>query len=301
MKQHARKTKPLPLRRGEHCLPVLHHAKMPGPIAQADATQRRIDVVRHTHAQCHRVANGFAQRTHGHIGPVSGNEDVRARGQRHFSGAPWPKPCNGENELVADRRIAFDQHMFAGADLGRYLLHHRRRIVLHHAHAGELQRIALMLHLDAVRAEFLLELAQCILQRHHAFDGGPPQGDAGKIVDRKRQRGGDLRKGLRHLHQRAERDQPHDIARRRDKKRKRVCQHAVRRGEHDDAHQTIGLALPAPSHATQQLLKMRSLIGIAADQGDAFRIFPGTRQAKAEIGFHRLPQIGGADQREPRP
>jgi hypothetical protein len=51
----------------------------------------------------------------------------------------------------------------------------------------------------------------------------------------------------------------------------------------------------------QQLLKMRSLIGIAADQGDAFRIFPGTRQAKPEIGFHRLPQIGGADQREPRP
>jgi hypothetical protein len=174
MKQHARKTEPLLLRHGERMLPTIHHAKMPGPIAKAHATQRRIDVVRHTHAKCHRVANGFAQRTHGQIGPVSGNEDVRARGQRHFSGAPWPKPCNGENELVADRRFAFDQHMFAWADLGRYFVHQRHRIVLHHPHAVETQRIALMPHLDAVRAEFLLEPAQCILQRHHAFDGGPP-------------------------------------------------------------------------------------------------------------------------------
>ncbi len=158
-----------------------------------------------------------------------------------------------------------------------------------------------MPHRDAVLAEFLLEPAQGILQRHHAFDGGAPQRDAGKIVDRKRQRGGDLRKRLRHLHQRAERDQPHDVARRRDQQRKRVCQHAIRRGEHDDAHQTIGLALPAASHAAQQFLKMRPLIGIAANQGDAFRIFPGPRQAKAEIGFHRLPQVGGADQRESRP
>ena len=46
---------------------------------------------------------------------------------------------------------------------------------------------------------------------------------------------------------------------------------------------------------------MPSLIAIAADQGDAFRIFPGTRQAKPEIGFHRLSKIGGADQRETRP
>jgi len=41
--------------------------------------------------------------------------------------------------------------------------------------------------------------------------------------------------------------------------------------------------------------------GIAANQGDAFRISPGTRQAKPEIGLHRLPQIGSADQRESRP
>ena len=75
---------------------------------------------------------------------------------------------------MADRRFAVDPDMFAGADLGRHLLRQRRRIVLHHDHAGELHGIALMLHLDAVRAEFLLEPGQRILQRHHAFDGGPP-------------------------------------------------------------------------------------------------------------------------------
>ena len=49
-----------------------------------------------------------------------------------------------------------------------------------------------MCHLDAVVAEFLLEPAQGILQGHHPFDGGPPEGDVGEIVDGKRQRGGDL-------------------------------------------------------------------------------------------------------------
>ena len=51
MKQHAGKTKPLLLRRGEHAVPVFHHVKMPCPIAQTHPMQRSIDVVRHAHAQ----------------------------------------------------------------------------------------------------------------------------------------------------------------------------------------------------------------------------------------------------------
>jgi len=33
MKHHAGKTEPLLLRQGEHRLPILHHAKLPGPLA----------------------------------------------------------------------------------------------------------------------------------------------------------------------------------------------------------------------------------------------------------------------------
>src|SRR4029077_15544649 len=118
VKQHAGKTEPLLLRDGEHRLPVLHYVETPGPFAEPRAPQRRIDVLRRAHAEPRRVANGAAQRTYGYVRPVGGDEGSRVRRQRHRSGAPWPEPCAGEKELVADWGLAVERPMLSGGGFG---------------------------------------------------------------------------------------------------------------------------------------------------------------------------------------
>ncbi|MNE38320.1 hypothetical protein D3C80_1322150 [compost metagenome] len=91
----------------------------------------------------------------------------------------------------------------------------------------------------------LLEQQHVVVQAHHPVGRGPALGQFAEIVDRPGQGRGEPLKGLRGLHQDAQRHSPGDELGGGDEDRKDRQQGAIAGGEGNDTQVAEGLAIPA--------------------------------------------------------